>query len=258
LGYILAAAEFQFKNKHEITESLRKLGEPKYEGHISDYVVTLRDLNHKVKSGRQVFRDQGKSHMPSEIVNMMYMIGPMPIEEEEFLRVPELAGKRVEEKNREHKTGDSKSYKNNDKMCEKNDKKHKKDNHEKREKIEKFKNKDKVQNKDQKKKRDYKFDNVKEALKGLFGDMITKHTDAKANCWGCGPEGHHMLECYAKKTEKVEEIIMAVLSSARKRKRSDDDIVLSTMEKKTKGAAVVTDAREEKKIWEVESDNEDF
>jgi hypothetical protein len=72
--------------------------------------------------------------MPSEIVDMMYTIGPMPIEDEEFLRVLELAGKYVEEKKRNHKTGDSKSYKNNDEKLEKKDKKHKKDNHEKMEK----------------------------------------------------------------------------------------------------------------------------
>jgi hypothetical protein len=44
--------------------------------------------------------------MPSEIVDMMYTIGPIPMEAEEFLRVLELAGKRVEEKRRDSKSGD--------------------------------------------------------------------------------------------------------------------------------------------------------
>jgi hypothetical protein len=226
--------------------------------YIYDDLVTLRVLNRKVESGRQVFRDQVKSHMPSEIVDMIYTIGPMPMEDEEFLRVRELASKCVGEKKRDHKTGDSKSYKNNDQKSEKKDKKHKKDNHEKSEKEEKFKNKDTVQKKDQKKKRDYKFEIVKEALQGRSEDMITKHKDTKANCWRCGREGHYTVDCYAKKPENGDDIVKAALSSARKRKTSDNDTVSSTTVKKAKVGAVVTDAKEETRIWELESKNEDF
>jgi hypothetical protein len=50
--------------------------------------------------------------MPSNIVDMMYMIGPIPMEDEEFLRVLELAGKRVEEKRRDSKSGDKAPKKN--------------------------------------------------------------------------------------------------------------------------------------------------
>jgi hypothetical protein len=89
-------------------------------------------------------------------------------------------------------------------------------------------------------------------------DMITKHKDAKANCWRCGREGYYTLECYAKKTEGGEEIIKAAVSSARKRKRSDDDTVSFTKEEKDKVGIVVTNAKEENRIWEVESENEDF
>jgi hypothetical protein len=45
--------------------------------------------------------------MPLEIVDMIYMIGPMPMEDEEFLRVLELASKCIEEKEHDHMTGDS-------------------------------------------------------------------------------------------------------------------------------------------------------
>jgi hypothetical protein len=51
--------------------------------------------------------------MLSEIIDMIYMIGPMPIEDEEFLRVLQLASKRVKEKKRDHKTGDSMFNKHN-------------------------------------------------------------------------------------------------------------------------------------------------
>jgi hypothetical protein len=60
-----------------------------------------------------------KSHMPSEIVDLIYKIGPMPIEDVQFLRVVELACKYVEKKKRNHQIGDSKSYKNNEKKSEK-------------------------------------------------------------------------------------------------------------------------------------------
>jgi hypothetical protein len=105
-GAYWQAVETQFKNEHEITESALKLRGLKYKGHISDYLVKLKDLNRKVESAGEVFRDQVKSQMPSEIVDMMYTIGPIPLEDEEFLRVLELAGKRVEEKRRDSKSGD--------------------------------------------------------------------------------------------------------------------------------------------------------
>jgi hypothetical protein len=44
--------------------------------------------------------------MLSEIVELMYTIGPIPIEDEEFLRVLELARTRVEQKRRDSKSGD--------------------------------------------------------------------------------------------------------------------------------------------------------
>jgi hypothetical protein len=95
-GAYWQAAETQFKSEHEITEIARKLRELKYKGHISDYLVKLKDLNRKVEVVVQVCWDQVKSQMPSEIVDMIYTIGPNPMEDAEFLRVLELAGKRVE------------------------------------------------------------------------------------------------------------------------------------------------------------------
>jgi hypothetical protein len=192
-GAYWQAAETQFKNEHEITESARKLRELKYKGHFSDYLVKLKDLNRKLESAGQVFRDQGQSQMPSEIVDMMYTIGPIPTEDEEFLRVLELAGKRVEEKRSDSKSGDK---------APKKEEKHK-DNKEnkitnKNEKNEKnYKNNEgsKIQKRDSKKKREFKLENVKEALNGMSEEMFTKHKDAKANCWRCGREGHYTLEC---------------------------------------------------------------
>jgi hypothetical protein len=92
----------------------------------------------------------------------------------------------------------------------------------------------------------------------MYEDLITKHKDAKANCWRCGCEGHYMLDCYAKKTEEGEEIIKAPVLLARKRRRSYNDNVLSTRETEAKVAAVMTNAKEEKRFWMVESENEDF
>jgi hypothetical protein len=47
----------QFKNKYEITESVGKLTELKYKGHISDYLVKLKDLNRRVESAGQLLQD---------------------------------------------------------------------------------------------------------------------------------------------------------------------------------------------------------
>jgi hypothetical protein len=83
----------------------------KYKGHISDYLVKLRDLNRRVECTGQIFRDQITDQMPSEIVDMMYTMGPIPMEDEEFLRVLERAGKRIEQKKRSHAKGNSSSHK---------------------------------------------------------------------------------------------------------------------------------------------------
>jgi hypothetical protein len=53
------------------------------------------------------FRDQITDQMPSEIMDMMYTIGPMPIEDEEFLRVLGRACKRIEQQKRTHAKGNS-------------------------------------------------------------------------------------------------------------------------------------------------------
>jgi hypothetical protein len=58
--------------------------ELRYTEHISDYLVKLRDLNRQVRLAGQVFRDQVKSQMRSEIVDMMYTIGSLPMEDDEF------------------------------------------------------------------------------------------------------------------------------------------------------------------------------
>jgi hypothetical protein len=55
LGCSLGSGETQFKYEHEITESARKLSELKYKGHISDYLVKLKDLYRKFESAEQAF-----------------------------------------------------------------------------------------------------------------------------------------------------------------------------------------------------------
>jgi hypothetical protein len=44
--------------------------------------------------------------MPSELVDMMYTIVPIPIEDKEFLRLLELARKKVHKTTRMSKSGD--------------------------------------------------------------------------------------------------------------------------------------------------------
>jgi hypothetical protein len=47
--------------------------------------------------------------MPSDIVDMMYTIGPIPMEAVQFLRVVDLAANRVNEKRRHSKSSDKAS-----------------------------------------------------------------------------------------------------------------------------------------------------
>jgi hypothetical protein len=230
LGRILANYGNAVKNKHEITESARQLSELKYKGHISDYLVKLKDLNHKVESARQVFLYEVKSQIPSEIVDMMYTIGPFPIEDKEFLSVLELARKSVEENRRDSKSGD-KAPKTEEKYKDYKEKKIKN----KKEKIEKnYKNNEgsKIQKRDSKKKHEFKFENVKEALKGMSEEMIAKHKEGKANYWWYGPKGHYTLVYYAKKTKNGEEIVNANVSTATKQKRDDDHNSSPTTDRK--------------------------
>jgi hypothetical protein len=70
----------------------------KYKGHISDYLIKLPDLNRRVEWAGQIFRAQITDQMPSKIVNMMYTIGPIPMEDKAYLRVLERASKRIEQK----------------------------------------------------------------------------------------------------------------------------------------------------------------
>jgi hypothetical protein len=81
-------------------------------------------------------------------------------------------------------------------------------------------------------------------------DLITKHKDAKANCWRCRCEGHYTLECNVKKMEEGEEIVKASVTSIKKKKR--DDSVSSVVEEKAKIAATMSGAVEKKRIWEVD------
>jgi hypothetical protein len=252
-----AAADGQFHNKYETTENARKIRELKYKGHISDYLVKLRDLNCQVGSVGPVVRDKVKSQMPSDIIDMMYSIGPLPMDDNEFLRVLEIAGKRIEEKRRDHENGDSKTHKQHSEDKNKKDKKtEKRDKKNKNGKGFKNTDKNKIYKKDDRKKKDFKFATVKAALEGMTEDMIKKHIDVKANCWGCGREGHYTPECYAKKIGGGEDIVTAAVSSAQKRRREDNKS--SNSEKKAKVSAMKeTTAEEERRIWEVDSENEE-
>jgi hypothetical protein len=97
------AADMHFKNRHEITEKSRKLRKLHYTGDVSDYLVNLKDLNQVVAAADQAFRDQVEAPLPDDIITMMYMLGPIPEDDDDFLQVVETAGKRVEEYKRRQK-----------------------------------------------------------------------------------------------------------------------------------------------------------
>jgi hypothetical protein len=83
----------------------------KYKGHISDYLVKLRDLNRRVECTGQKFMDQITDQICEEIVDMMYTIGPIPVEEEEFLQLLKRVDKRIKQKKPSQANGISPSHK---------------------------------------------------------------------------------------------------------------------------------------------------
>jgi hypothetical protein len=95
----------QMHNLKTVTKSQksRKLRKLRYKGDVSDYLVNFRDLNQTVASAGQAFPDQVKVHLPDNIVNMMYLLGPILEDDDVFLQVVELAGKRVDEMKRRAK-----------------------------------------------------------------------------------------------------------------------------------------------------------
>jgi hypothetical protein len=123
-----------------MTEKSRKMRKLRYTGDVSDYLVNLRDLNKTVGSAGQAFRDQVEAQLPDDIINMMYMLGPIAEDDEDFFQVVELAGKRIEQMKRRPKARSKmeiKKHKNSnenekgrreDKNKNKETKKEKKDN----------------------------------------------------------------------------------------------------------------------------------
>jgi hypothetical protein len=251
------AADAQFKKRHEITEKSRKLRKLRYTGDVLDYLVNLQDLNHTVASARQAFRDQVEAQLADDIINMMYMLGPIPEDDDAFLQVVELAGKRIEEMKRRAKArnfGEAKPQKNTtetEKVINKN-----KDNRKEKKKEETYKN-NKKEEKD-KKPKEKKYASTKEALKGISEELIQKHKSAGTSCWRCGRSNHYSTECFAKPAENGDSLEKPIISSQNKRKRNDDDEE-SKDTKKGKTAAVRAELEEQqqKRIWEMDTDSEE-
>jgi hypothetical protein len=113
--------------------------ELRYNGHISDYLVKLQALYCRVKSLTQIFRDRVTSQMLTKIMDMMYTIGVIPMEDNNYLRVLELVEKGIEEK-KWVKKEDFKPLKKDDKNKHKEKKGEKSNNKEQRDKPNNYKN----------------------------------------------------------------------------------------------------------------------
>ena len=72
------AVHSNFRNQREKIEYSKKLCEFRYKRSISDYLVSLRELNYKVGSSGQLFHDVIRSHIPHEITDFMYQMGDIP------------------------------------------------------------------------------------------------------------------------------------------------------------------------------------
>jgi hypothetical protein len=60
-------------------------------------------LNYIVASVGQAFRDHVEAQHPDNIINMIYMLRPIPEDDDVFLEVVELPGKQIEEMKRHAK-----------------------------------------------------------------------------------------------------------------------------------------------------------
>jgi hypothetical protein len=164
----------------------------------------------------------------------------------------------VEEKRWDSKSGDKASKKEEkDKDNKENKIKYKK---EKKEKNYKNNEGSKIQTRESKKKLEFKFENMKQGLKGMSEEMITNHKGTKANCSRSGCQGYYILECYVKKTVNGEEKVRATVYVAKKRKRNDNDNSSLITDKIAKIAALCEHfATQEIRIWDINSDEgEDF
>jgi hypothetical protein len=85
------------KNTYAINAKNRKLRKLPYTGDVADYLVNLIDLNQVVASAGQAFSDQVEAHLPDDIITMMYMLGPILDNDDDYLQEAATAGNRVEE-----------------------------------------------------------------------------------------------------------------------------------------------------------------
>jgi hypothetical protein len=93
-------ADAQFNHRHEIMEKGCRRQKIRYTGNVSDYLVNLQDLNHTVALAGQAFRDQVEAQLLDDIINMMYMLGRIPEDDDVFLPIIDLARKTIEEMKR--------------------------------------------------------------------------------------------------------------------------------------------------------------
>jgi hypothetical protein len=148
---------------------------------------------------------------------MMYMLGPIPDDDDDFLQVVETAGKRVEEykqRTKERTSGETKPNKNStDKNTNKEKENKNKNKKENKQDYNKDENKKEVKDK---KSKDKRFSSTKEALNGISEELIQKYETANATCWRCGRSNHYTTECYAKIADGGESLEKPTISSQRK------------------------------------------
>jgi hypothetical protein len=205
----------------------------------------------------QIVRDEITDQLHSEIIDMIYTIRPILMEDEEFLRVLERAAKCIEQEKRSYPKANSSSHKSFSNAQSKNKIKENKEKHEKRDKNYINNENNKIQKKDHKKNRQLKFGRIKDALKGIDIELIATNTEAKANCWRCGRDGYYTLESYVKKTKEGGDLTNWNVLGTWNSQRNDDE-ESSRIEKIPKVDAMGTKIQEKKRICENELEAEGF
>jgi hypothetical protein len=81
---ILASSQYTVSKKHKVSHASQKIQVLRDKGDISDSLLTPKDDNLPVNVSAQTFCDQLRSQIPNDIIDMMFMISPMPMDNSKF------------------------------------------------------------------------------------------------------------------------------------------------------------------------------
>lgn len=99
-----------------------------------------------------------------------------------------------------------------------------------------------------------KWASIKEALAGISQGDIDKRKADKAQCWRCGRDNHHTLECFARRDTDGKELPVPAKTSSLKRKNTEDP--QTTKKAKVQAVSAPAPSPSLPEVMEIESDSD--